>query len=157
MVSVRLGLISRLSFEPFGDLLIAPKGGGRAVLANELVNLRSGAKPTLTLATVDPVSLPMIITRMERHLYSSQAFLPLGDCEYIVLVAEDGDRDLPDVSRIRGFRVSSGIGINYRPGVWHYPITALSSPATFSVWTFLEGTSDDEQFVGLPIPFMVEA
>ena len=62
---------------------------------------------------------------MERHIFSSQAFVPY-DCEsYLVLVAPHGANDRPDVSGIRAFRVPGNVGINYRADTWHHPLTAL--------------------------------
>ena len=36
------------------------------------------------------------------------------------LVAPQGDK--PDLNQIESFIIPSGIGINYNPGIWHFPL-----------------------------------
>jgi len=62
---------------------------------------------------VDP-----FIGQFEKHFYTQQAVVPLtGNITQIVaLNAADGT---PDLSSVRAYRISPGIGLCMRPGVWH--------------------------------------
>ena len=152
MADIHIEDISRGAFEPYGDLLIGPETDTAKVdILKELINLRRTASPRLTLMVAHPTDLPFRPLEMERHIHSSQAFLPLdGGSDYLVLVAPNLDDDQPDIAHIRAFRVPRHIGINYRPNVWHHPMATLDRPVRFAVWTFVDGTSGDEQFIRLP-------
>ncbi len=144
------------AFAPFGQLLPPPAPGpARADLVDELTNARASARPRLSVTAVEPTALPLEAVRMERHVHSSQAFVPTDCAAYLVLVAPHGPDGLPDVSGLRAFRVPGDTGINYRADTWHHPITALERNARFAVLTFVDGTAGDEQFVPLPEPVLV--
>jgi ureidoglycolate lyase len=158
MPTIRLETVTAEAFEPFGWLLPAPSLGDPAIeLIKELENGRSTAKPRLTVTAVAATALPITATKMERHIHSSQAFMPF-DCEsYLVLVAPHGENEMPDEGAIRAFKVPGHMGINYRADTWHYPVTALVSSARFVILTFVVGDKKfDEQFVDLVNPVVIE-
>ena len=35
--------------------------------------------------------------------------------------------DKPDISKIESFVVSPGIGINYKPNIWHFPLISTEN------------------------------
>jgi ureidoglycolate lyase len=155
-MSFALEPITEAAFAPFGQLLRSPPPGGpRLELIEALQNLRPSARPGLSLATVEPKPLPLTAVEMERHVHSSQAFMPVDCDSYLVLVAAHGKDDRPDVSTLRAFRVPGDIGINYAANTWHHPLSALGRDARFVVLTFIDGTETDEQFVPLPEPVVV--
>lgn len=151
MADITLEPITAEAFAPFGGLLPAREiGQPRFELIEQLQNLRASAKPRLSLAAVAPAKpLPLTAVEMERHVFSSQAFVPYDCQSYLVLVAPHGRDDLPDISGARAFRVPGNVGVNYRADTWHHPLTALDGPARFVVLTFVDGTAADEQFVAL--------
>jgi ureidoglycolate lyase len=151
MTSILLEPVTEEAFAPFGLLLPSPAPGQpRVNLYRELVNLRETAKPRLTLATAPPRTLPMTATEMERHVYSSQTFIPIDCAGYLVMVASHGMDDRPDPARARAFRVPGDVGVHYFANTWHHPLTALEKPGGFVVLTFIDGGPGDEQFVKLP-------
>jgi ureidoglycolate lyase len=158
MPIIKLEPVTAEAFAPFGQLVPRSEAGeGRLELIEELQNLRPSARPRLSLVAVAPKPLPLTAVEMERHVFSSQAFVPCDCQSYLVLVAPHGANDAPDVSGLRAFRVRGTIGVNYRADTWHHPLTALDRPARFVVLTFVDGTETDEQFVTLPEPVKIEA
>lgn len=157
MPVIQLEPITAEAFAPFGQLMPSREPGQpRLDFIDELQNLRGAAKSRLSVAAVMPKTLPITAVEMERHEFSSQAFIPY-DCEsFLVLVAPHGADDKPDVAGIRAFRVPGHVGINYAANVWHHPLTALDGPARFVVFTFWEGSATDEEFVPLPEPVTIE-
>lgn len=150
MPSIKLEHITEEAFRPYGQLVRAPEPGqARIELIGELQNLRDSAGPRLSLAAVDAKPLPLTVLEMERHLFSSQAFIPYKCNSYLVVVAPHGANGMPDTGALRAFRVPGDIGINYRADTWHYPLTALENSARFVVLTFVDGSDGDEQFVRL--------
>jgi ureidoglycolate lyase len=155
---LKIAPIDAASFMPFGQL-IPPQapGHGRQELIEELQNSRSSARVRLSMMTVEPKSLPLAAMQMERHVHSSQAFVPVDCSSYLVLVAPHGPDDMPDLRKFRAFRVPGDTGINYRANTWHHPLSALERTGRFAILTFVDGTVADEQFVDLPQEVIIEA
>jgi ureidoglycolate lyase len=109
------------------------------------------------MATVEPKALPLTAVQMERHVHSSQVFVPVDSAGYLVVVAPHGADGMPDLGKIRAFRVSGDTGLNYRADTWHHPLSALERTGRFAILTFVDGTSADEQFVDLPQEVVIEA
>ena len=62
----------------------------------------------------------MKIDMMEQHPLGSQAFIPMKETTFLVLVAPKNDK--PDLNKIESFIIPPGIGINYKTGTWHFPL-----------------------------------
>lgn len=68
---------------------------------------------------------------VERHPLGSQAFIPMQDRDWFVVVAaSDGT---PDVSELRAFHANGRQGVNYRPGIWHHPLLVVRPDSDFLV------------------------
>jgi ureidoglycolate lyase len=149
--------IDAAAFSPFGQL-IQPTGPGQGPqeLIEELQNNRASARARLSMATVEPKTLPLAAVQMERHVHSSQAFLPIDCASYLVLVAPRGADEMPDLDKLRAFRAPGDTGINYRANTWHHPLSALERRGRFAILTFVDGTATDEQFVDLPQEVIIE-
>lgn len=144
------------SFAPYGDVLDAPKEAGRVYFNGSLGSGRAGAAPSLSVVNVQKlITLPHTATRMERHEFSSQSFLPLDVERWLVIVAPKTDHGGPDTTKARAYLSVHGQGITYRPDTWHHPLAVLDRPARFAVFMWLEGSSTDEEFVTLDRPFTV--
>ena len=62
----------------------------------------------------------MKIDMMEKHPLGSQAFIPMKETTFLAFVAPK-DETL-DLNKIEAFIIPPGIGINYYPGTWHFPL-----------------------------------
>ena len=155
---LRIEPIDAAAFMPFGQLIPpqAPEHG-RQELVEELQNNRPSACVRLAMTTVEPKTLPLAAVQMERHVHSSQAFLPIDCASYLVLVAPHGADGMPDLGKMRAFRVPGDTGVNYRADTWHHPLSALERTGRFAIVTFVDGTAADEQFVDLPQEVVIEA
>ncbi len=150
--------LSKDDFAPFGDVFTGPAGeSGKADYLDPLVNLRGQARPRLTIAHVSQTLLPLDVRLMERHAFSSQAFLPLECVAYLVIVAPHHPKGGPDMAHAQAFRVPGTVAINYHANVWHHPLTALDAPARFATLTFIDAGPDDEEFVSLPGSIRVDS
>jgi ureidoglycolate lyase len=157
MKQLKIEPIEAEAFAPFGQLLPRlPPGAGRQELIDELHNGRASARPRLSFATVEPKAVPLTAVQMERHVHSSQAFAPLDCASYLVMVAPHDDGGMPDLEKVRAFRVPGDMGINYKADTWHHPLTPLERAGRFAVLTFIDGTAADEQFVDLPQSVLIE-
>ena len=77
-----------------------------------------------------PLEQPVSIKMMERHPLSSQAFIPMGQQPFLVVVAPKGELD---ISKIEVFLASSNQGVNYHKGTWHHYCLALHQVSDFIV------------------------
>ena len=66
---------------------------------------------------------PLKIDMLENHPFSSQAFLPLGNHPFIVVVCPSSKK--PNLKDLNIFRVDNGFGINFKPRVWHFPLISI--------------------------------
>ena len=75
-------------------------------------------------------SLPFSLEMVERHPLGSQAFLPMYQGDYLVVLADD-EGGAPGVPM--AFIAGAGQGVNIRRGVWHGVLCPLSAPGLFAV------------------------
>ncbi len=145
------------AFAPFGELLAPPEGFDRHYFDAALHNARPAARPSLSLATVEPIaSLPLDAVQMERHAFSSQSFVPMGPARFLAIVAPHTENGGPDADQARAFLVDGGRGITFRADVWHHPMTVLDRPSTFAIVMWLDGSAGDTELVTLAAPFRVD-
>ena len=77
-----------------------------------------------------PLPQPLLIRKLECHPLSSQAFIPLGDNPYLVVVAPAGKLD---INAVQVFLAASHQGVNYHRGTWHHYCLALNAVSDFLV------------------------
>jgi ureidoglycolate lyase len=129
--------LSRAAFAPFGDVIEAAAAAntyainaGTTTRFHDLATIdtaRGDGRTLLSLFRAQPRALPFAITMLERHPLGSQAFVPLSQRPYLVVVAED------PAATPRAFLATEGQGVNYRAGTWHHPLLALDAVSDFLV------------------------
>ena len=121
--------ISRSNFAAFGDLIstndIVPIdiNAGYAKRFDNLADLntaKDGGKAVVSIFSSLKRTFPMTIDMMEKHPLGSQAFMPMKETTFLCFVAPPGD--LPDINKIQSFIIPPKNGINYKPGIWHFPL-----------------------------------
>lgn len=90
-----------------------------------------GGTPLISIFRGQPRPHPIDIKMVERHPLGSQAFYPLRDADWFVVVGAPGDT--PEVSTLRAFRATGRQGVNYHRGVWHHPLLVLKPDHEFLV------------------------
>jgi len=147
-------LVDASAFEPYGQVLNDPGPGNRTDYVAKLSNGRPSLPPNLgVVRAMPPKTLPIELTKMERHPLSSQAFMPLDCDRYLVVVAKPhGEDGPPDLTTLRAFVVPGDAGINYNAGTWHFPLTSLDRPATFGLLMYMDGGPGDEDWHTLDAP-----
>ncbi|ALP63174.1 ureidoglycolate lyase [Paraburkholderia caribensis] len=139
MKTLAIEPLTREAFAPFGDVIELegakqiPINLGTTIRYHDLAKVDVTDENGRTLVNLfrgQPRALPFEITMMERHPLGSQAFIPLNDKPYLVVVAPAGELD---ESKIRAFVTSGWQGVNYAKGVWHHPLLALGEVSDFIV------------------------
>jgi ureidoglycolate lyase len=131
--------LTRAAFKPYGDVIELdgakqiPINLGTTMRFHDLCNVDvtdQGGHAIVNLFRGQPRVLPFECRMMERHPLGSQAFIPLDDRPYLVVVAPPGD--LVE-SEIRAFVTKGWQGVNYAKGVWHHPLLALDKVSDYIV------------------------
>ncbi len=138
------------AFAPFGEVLAAPAAPGRVHVEGALANRRPHAKPSLYFTCKEPSALPLASKVMERHLHSSQSFVPMEAGRWLVVVAPHGADGGPDMARARAFLARPDQGVTYGANVWHHPFTVIDRTARFAVFMWKDGGPEDDEFVDVP-------
>lgn len=143
-------------FAPFGEVIERESAAdcfeineGRVVRYHDLARIeteREGGRPIISLFRAKPQSLPLVIRELERHVFGSQAFIPLAPVPWLVVVATTGHDGNPGEPAL--FVPKTGQGVNYAPGTWHLPLLALA-PADFLVID-RDGPTPDLEFQRIP-------
>ena len=121
--------INRKNFNPYGDLISSDDidcidiNAGYAKRFDNLANidtLNGGGKTVVSIFSASKRTFPMKIDMMEKHPLGSQAFIPMKETTFLSFVAPPGE--FPEISKIQSFIVPPKTGINYKPGIWHFPL-----------------------------------
>ncbi len=156
MTDVLIEPLTPEAFAPFGDLLEAAGAPDR--LINQGLCGRyhdrarldfEGGRAGISIFNAEPRSLPYRLDMVERHPLGSQAFLPMTQHPFLVIVAE-GQGATP--GRIRAFAAAPGQGVNLHRGTWHGVLTPLHAPGLFAVVDRIgEGQNLEEHWLTEPL------
>jgi ureidoglycolate lyase len=106
------------------------------------------ANTGISLGYGRPYEVPLTLKMVERHPLGSQAFIPLEEKPFLVIVAED-DNGLP--KQPVAFLSEGGQGVNYHRNVWHGVLTPLDTPSKFLIVDRIgEGNNLEEHFFNEP-------
>ena len=136
------------AFAPFGTVLILPDIPGRIYHDDALENTRPAAKASLSMVHVLPATGGALhVTRLERHRYSSQTFLPFNGGRWLIVVSPTHADGTPDTVNVCAFIAGAQQGLTYRSGTWHHSLTVLDMAACHCVLMWRDNSPDDEEFV----------
>ena len=125
------------AFAPFGELLDC--AGDPDKLINQGLCGRYHDRATLdfiegragiSLFNAEPRDLPMPLAMVERHPEGSQAFIPMSEHPFLVIVARD-EGGAP--GQPLAFETQPGQAINFYRSTWHGVLTPLHAPGLFAV------------------------
>jgi len=121
--------ITKENFSEFGDVISSENikpidiNSGYAKRFDNLASintLKNDGKTIVSIFSALKRSFPMKIDMMEKHPLGSQAFMPIKETTFLAFVAPEGD--FPTINKIKSFIVPPRVGINYKLGVWHFPL-----------------------------------
>ena len=126
--------ISRSNFSSYGDLIstddIDPMNinEGYAKRFDNLANLdtsKDSGKTIVSIFSALKRTFPMKIHMMEKHPLGTQAFIPMKETTFLAFVAPSGES--PEIDKIQSFIIPAKMGINYKPGIWHFPLISTEN------------------------------
>ena len=119
--------LTRENFAPFGDVIQIDGSeqfeinSGYTTRVHDLIDIQldgEDARPQLSFFLGRP--RPLEIVTLEKHPLGSQAFYPVEDKRWLVVVAIE-----PEAQSVRAFWASGRQGINYHRDIWHHPLLVL--------------------------------
>jgi len=137
------------AFAPYGTVIEAPAGDGRPInggnarrfdLLGDLQLDAEGGRPMLALFRAQARHFPHEVTEMERHALGSQAFVPLGERRFVIVVARAGDAPVSH-GDLAAFVTDGHQGVVLAPGTWHHALLAVDA-GDFVVIERAAGTVD---------------
>ncbi|UWQ18418.1 ureidoglycolate lyase [Jannaschia sp. M317] len=152
---IRAEPLTAAAFAPYGTVIACGTGEARRINADMCTRWHDRCRPdvdgpaSISLFDAIPRTLPYRLDLIERHPKGSQAFLPMTEHPFLVIVA-----DAPD-SAPRAFLTAPHQGIQFHRGTWHGVLTPLQAPGLFAVID-REATADNLDEHHYDIPWTVE-
>ena len=135
--------LNKTAFAPFGTVI--ETDGAKQISINQGTTTRfdamsavdveeAGGLPIISLFRGNRRPDPIEINLLERHPLGSQAFMPLSQHDWLVVVAHgNAVGDAPDFSTLACFKASGIQGVSYDRGTWHHPLLPLQAVQDFLV------------------------
>ena len=148
--------LTQAAFAPYGDVLCLREAPDKMINQglcgrhHDLARLDFGPRGRAGISLFDamPRKLPYRLDMMERHPEGSQAFVPMTEHPFLVIVAPD-QQGMPGVPV--AFVTAPREGINFHRGIWHGVLTPLYAPGLFAVVDRIGDTEDlQEHWFGQP-------
>lgn len=126
--------ITRKNFAAYGDLISSDNikpidiNAGYAKRFDNLANIdisKDKGEAIVSIFSALKRTFPMKIDMMEKHPLGSQAFMPMKEITFLSFVAPPGET--PEINKIQSFIIPPKMGINYKPGVWHFPLISTEN------------------------------
>ena len=135
------------AFAAFGDVLEA-SGEHRLINAglcqrhHDRAGLDFGdaGRAGISIFLAEPRALPYSFDLIERHPEGSQAFLPMSEHPFLVIVSTG-----PEATPL-AFLTNGAQGINLYRGTWHGVLAPLSEPGLFAVVDRIGPTPNLEEY-----------
>ena len=133
-LSIKPKPITKDNFKKFGDVITTEDinpieiNNGYAKRYDGIAKLdtkKDNGESTISIFSALKRSFPMKVDMMEKHPLGSQAFIPMKETTFLSFVAPEGSK--PDLSKVESFIIPKGIGVNYNPGVWHFPLISTEN------------------------------
>ena len=140
------------AFSSFGEVLFFDPGRSRLVNDGRALRFDTDThfdhaapdcEPVLAVYRAQGGPLPMRLATFERHPLSSQAFVALSAECFLIVVAPQDQKGLPDLVRAEAFVGYRGEGVNYARNLWHAPIAAIGPDGDFLMFMWESGSSED--------------
>ena len=121
--------ITTENFSKFGDMITTENikpleiNNGYAKRFDNIAKIDTSSKngeTTISIFSALKRSFPMKIDMMEKHPLGTQAFIPMKETTFLTLVAPEGKK--LEMDKIESFVVPKGKGVNYKTGIWHFPL-----------------------------------
>ena len=127
MLTIKPQPLTREAFAPFGDVIQIEGSdqfeinSGYTTRVHDLIDIQlSGENARAQFSFFLGRPRPLEIKMLEKHPLGSQAFYPIEDKRWLVVVAS-----APEPELICAFWATGKQGVNYHRNVWHHPLLVI--------------------------------
>lgn len=140
MLELKVQPLTPEAFAPFGDVIDTrtadyfPINAGRTRRYHDLAKVETlgeNARALINIFVSQPIEMPLVLDFLECHPLGSQAFMPLHEERFVVVVAPKGETI--DSQDVRAFVTDGHQGVNYHAGTWHAIQSVLEREGRFLV------------------------
>jgi ureidoglycolate hydrolase len=158
-IEIKAQYISDLDFSPYGQVLDYDSSKEKIypdpnVIVTPGIGQLEIVKGNLDLIHLRVIRREFIGTILERHVLTSQTFIPLLGCCGLFLLAPPEDLEnknaLPDLQKVIAVIFDGTKGINIKRGTWHSSPFAVSNVSDYIMVSRGGTLSDDLYLVDLP-------
>lgn len=137
MIALPVAPLTSAAFAPFGEVIETTKepliiNAGFARRFNDLCTVDvapEGGETNVSIFIARARALPLAITMMEKHPLGSQAFMPLQNQPWMLVVCTNP----ADPATFRAFAATGLQGVNYARNTWHFPLITFGEGDRFMV------------------------
>ena len=148
------------AFAPFGDVLDCAGEPDKIINAGlcgryhdrAAMDFGPDGRAGISIFRAEARAMPYTCDLLERHPDGSQAFIPMSENPFLVIVAADDNGP----TQPRAFLTQPGQGINFHRNTWHGVLTPLSDPGLFAVIDRIGDTPNLEEHY-LTEPLIISA
>ena len=148
--SIKIEPLTAEAFAPFGDVIAAGEtptmmiNQGKCGRFHDLawLDFAEPGRAGISIFECDSYTLPLTLELVERHPLGSQAFFPLSEHPFLVVVAQD-DNGTPLQ------------GVNYHRGTWHGVLTPVAGGTQYFAVVDRIGPGDNLQEHWFDTPYTV--
>lgn len=139
IITLEVQPLTKAAFAPFGDVIetvgaeLRLINGGTTERYHDLAKVDVTGEQARVLVNIfrgQAFTPPIDITMLERHPLGSQAFYPLQNRPFLVVVGKDEDGKPGNPV---AFLAQGNQGVNYHRNVWHHPLISLEETSDFMV------------------------
>lgn len=139
------------AFAPFGDVLDCAGDPDKIINAGlcgryhdrAQMDFGPDGRVGISIFRAEKREMPYACHLFERHPEGSQAFIPMSENPFLVIVAEDDNGPVNP----RAFLTTPCQGINFHRNTWHGVLTPLADPGLFAVIDRIGETPNLEEHV----------
>lgn len=150
--------LTAAAFAPFGDVLECAGDPDKIINAGKCgryhdrarLDFGDDGRAGISIFNAEPRTLPYTCDLLERHPEGSQAFIPMSEHPFLIIVAADNNGPVQP----RAFLTMPGQAINFHRNVWHGVLTPLHAPGLFAVIDRI-GTSENLEEHRLSDPLII--
>lgn len=153
MHMIRPEPLTREAFAPFGDVIQIDGAkqfeinSGYTTRVHDLIDIQlAGENARAQMSFFLGRPRPLEITMLEKHPLGSQAFYPLDDKRWLVVVAGEPRSDC-----VRAFWATGRQGVNYHRNIWHHPLLVLEPQQFVIIDRAGDGQNCDEQSLDVAV------
>ncbi len=151
MIKIIAQPITAAAFAPYGDLIDCAGDPDAIINLGKCGRYHDraqmdfdGGRAGISFFKAELRALPYEFNLLERHPLGSQAFIPMSEHGFLVIVASDANGTPTDP---QAFLTEPGQGINFHKGTWHGVLTPLEGSGQFAVVDRVGDGNNLEEFL----------